>query len=49
MGYYQANDRLEDSALVPVGEKVAGKIKAKFNDAVAFVVRRLPVLSLPDR
>jgi hypothetical protein len=51
VGYYQACERLEDTALAPVGEKVASKIKAQFNDAIAFVVcqstRRLPVLN-PD-
>jgi Uncharacterised protein family (UPF0172) len=39
VGYYQASERLDDTSLVPVGEKVAGKIKAGFNDAIAFVVR----------
>lgn len=38
MGYYQASERLDDTVLAPVGEKVAGKIKAKFDDAIAFVV-----------
>jgi len=38
VGYYQASDRLDDTSLVPVGEKVAGKIKARFIDAVAFVI-----------
>jgi len=39
VGYYQACERLDDTALAPVGEKVAGKVKATFEDAVAFVVR----------
>lgn len=39
VGYYQACERLNDTALAPVGEKVASKIKAQFEDAVAFVVR----------
>jgi hypothetical protein len=39
VGYYQACERLDDTALAPVGEKVAGKVKAAFEDAVAFVVR----------
>lgn len=39
VGYYQASDRLDDTSLVPVGEKIAGKIKEGFSDAVAFVVR----------
>ncbi|KAF5384169.1 hypothetical protein D9615_003164 [Tricholomella constricta] len=38
VGYYQASDRLNDTSLVPVGEKVVGKIKAGFSDAVAFVI-----------
>ena len=38
VGYYQASERLDDTALAPVGEKVAGKIKAGFEDAIAFVV-----------
>ncbi|KAH0581084.1 Neighbor of COX4 [Termitomyces sp. J132] len=38
VGYYQASDRLDDTSLVPVGEKIAGKIKQGFNDAVAFVI-----------
>jgi len=39
VGYYQASDRLDDAALVPVGEKVASKVRDKFQDAVTFVVR----------
>ncbi|KAE9387895.1 UPF0172-domain-containing protein [Gymnopus androsaceus JB14] len=38
VGYYQACDRLDDSALAPVGERVAGKIREAFGDAVAFVI-----------
>lgn len=40
MGYYQASERLDDTALAPVGERVAQKIRDQFNDAVAFVVSR---------
>ena len=40
MGYYQACERLDDTA--PVGEKVEGEVKAAFEDAVAFVVRFCP-------
>lgn len=40
VGYYQACERLDDTALAPVGEKVASKIKAQFEDAIAFVVRQ---------
>lgn len=39
VGYYQACERLDDTSLAPVGERVAGKIKAGFEDAIAFVVR----------
>lgn len=42
VGYYQACERLDDTALAPVGEKVAGKVKASFEDAMAFVVRFCP-------
>ncbi|KDQ62525.1 hypothetical protein JAAARDRAFT_30427 [Jaapia argillacea MUCL 33604] len=38
VGYYQACERLDDTALAPVGETLAGKIKEHFQDAVAFVV-----------
>jgi len=38
VGYYQACERLDDTALAPVGEKVASKIKAQFDDAIAFVI-----------
>lgn len=38
VGYYQACERLDDTALAPVGEKVASKIKGIFEDAIAFVV-----------
>ncbi|KAF9064339.1 hypothetical protein BDP27DRAFT_1472164 [Rhodocollybia butyracea] len=37
VGYYQACESL-DTALVPVGEKVASKIKEGFGDAVALVI-----------
>ena len=39
VGYYQACERLDDTSLAPVGERVASKIKANFDDAIAFVVR----------
>ncbi|KAG2057895.1 Metallo-dependent hydrolase [Suillus hirtellus] len=38
VGYYQASERLDDTALAPVGERVAQKIRDQFNDAVAFVI-----------
>ncbi|KAH8825329.1 hypothetical protein DL96DRAFT_1612808 [Flagelloscypha sp. PMI_526] len=37
VGYYQASERLDATALAPVGEKVASKIKSSFGDAIAFV------------
>ena len=40
VGYYQACERLDDTALAPIGEKVASKVKAKFEDAIALVVRQ---------
>jgi hypothetical protein len=49
VGYYQASERLDDTSLVPVGEKVAGKIKAAFAEAVAFVVRLLSMSCAPPR
>jgi guanine deaminase len=39
VGYYQACERLDDTALAPIGERVAGKIREQFTDAIAFVVR----------
>ncbi|KAK2465612.1 hypothetical protein APHAL10511_002504 [Amanita phalloides] len=38
VGYYQACERLDDTALAPVGEKVAEKIRAGFDRAIAFVI-----------
>lgn len=38
VGYYQATERLHDNALSPTGEKVVGKIREWFQDAIAFVV-----------
>lgn len=38
VGYYQACERLDETALAPVGERVATKIKEQFGDAVALVV-----------
>ena len=47
VGYYQACERLDDTALAPVGEKVASKIKAQFDDAIAFVVCQILTFSQP--
>lgn len=38
VGYYQASERLDDTALAPVGESIARKIRSQFSDAIAFVV-----------
>jgi len=38
VGYYQASERLDDTALAPVGERVAQQIRSQFNNAIAFVV-----------
>ncbi|KAJ6508518.1 hypothetical protein C8R45DRAFT_967702 [Mycena sanguinolenta] len=38
VGYYQACERLSDTALAPVGERVAGKLKNGFKDAIALVI-----------
>ncbi|KAF9457438.1 hypothetical protein BDZ94DRAFT_1285275 [Collybia nuda] len=38
VGYYQASERLDDTTLVPVGEKVVSRIRAGFAQAVAFVI-----------
>ncbi|OAX38768.1 Metallo-dependent hydrolase [Rhizopogon vinicolor AM-OR11-026] len=38
VGYYQASEKLDDTALAPVGERVAQKIRDQFSDAVAFVI-----------
>lgn len=38
VGYYQACERLDETALAPVGEKVAGRVQGDFGDAIAFVV-----------
>jgi hypothetical protein len=46
VGYYQACERLDDTALAPVGEKVAGKVKQGFMDAIAFVVSPFSALQL---
>jgi hypothetical protein len=40
VGYYQACERIDDTALAPVGERVAGKLKDGFKNAVALVVRQ---------
>lgn len=39
VGYYQASERVDETSLAPVGERVAETLKAKFPDAIAFVVR----------
>ncbi|KAJ7625396.1 hypothetical protein DFH06DRAFT_1273270 [Mycena polygramma] len=38
VGYYQACERIDDTALAPVGERVAGKLKDGFKNAVALVI-----------
>ncbi|KAF8551677.1 Metallo-dependent hydrolase [Imleria badia] len=38
VGYYQACERLDDTALAPVGERVAEHIRGQFGDAIAFVI-----------
>lgn len=38
VGYYQACERIDDTALAPVGERVAEQIRSHFGDAIAFVV-----------
>lgn len=39
VGYYQASERVDDTTLAPVGERVAGTVKQGFSKAIAFVVR----------
>ncbi|KAI4520334.1 UPF0172-domain-containing protein [Schizophyllum commune Loenen D] len=38
VGYYQACERLDDTNLTPVGEKVARRIRDSFANAAAFVI-----------
>ncbi|KJA20109.1 hypothetical protein HYPSUDRAFT_43462 [Hypholoma sublateritium FD-334 SS-4] len=38
VGYYQASERVDEMSLAPVGERVAETLKAKFPDAIAFVI-----------
>ncbi|PPQ86319.1 hypothetical protein CVT25_005620 [Psilocybe cyanescens] len=38
VGYYQGCERVDDTSLAPVGEKVASRIRTGFEDAVAFVI-----------
>ncbi|KAG6335560.1 hypothetical protein ID866_3523 [Astraeus odoratus] len=38
VGYYQASERIGDTALAPVGERVAQQIHNQFKDAIAFVI-----------
>lgn len=47
VGYYQACERLDEAALAPVGEKVAGRVQAGFGDAIAFVVRFAVLHKIP--
>jgi ER membrane protein complex subunit 8/9 len=44
VGYYQACERQDDSALGPVGERIASKIKQSFEQAIALVVRAIVIL-----
>ena len=39
VGYYQCNERLDDSDLADVGRKIATKVEALFPGSVALVVR----------
>ncbi|CAI2165907.1 12446_t:CDS:2 [Funneliformis geosporum] len=39
VGYYHANERIDDNKLPPFGQKIASKIFEKFNDAIALVVQ----------
>ncbi|TDL23412.1 UPF0172-domain-containing protein [Rickenella mellea] len=38
VGYYQASERVDDTTLVPVGERVAEAVRKSFPQTVAFVV-----------
>ncbi|KAH7919243.1 UPF0172-domain-containing protein [Leucogyrophana mollusca] len=38
VGYYQACERLDDTALAPVGEKVAEELRQQFKEVIAFVI-----------
>ncbi|KAJ6621857.1 hypothetical protein B0H10DRAFT_1789065 [Mycena sp. CBHHK59/15] len=38
VGYYQACERIDDTALAPVGERVAEKLKDGFKNAIALVI-----------
>ncbi|KAF9221614.1 Metallo-dependent hydrolase [Gyrodon lividus] len=38
VGYYQACERIDDTALTPVGERVAEQLRSQFSDAIAFVI-----------
>ncbi|KAH7908832.1 Metallo-dependent hydrolase [Hygrophoropsis aurantiaca] len=38
VGYYQASDRVDDTALAPVGEKVVSELREQFKEAIAFVI-----------
>jgi hypothetical protein len=45
VGYYQAPERLGDTTLSPVGERVACKIKESFETPVALVVSFMSLFS----
>ncbi|KAF8842186.1 UPF0172-domain-containing protein [Paxillus ammoniavirescens] len=38
VGYYQACERIDDTALAPVGERVVEQLRTQFSDAIAFVI-----------
>ncbi|KAF8133807.1 Metallo-dependent hydrolase [Boletus edulis] len=38
VGYYQACERMDDTALAPVGERVAEQIRSQFDHAITFVI-----------
>ena len=38
MGYYHANERLDDNKLPSFGQKIASRIQENFNNAIALVV-----------
>jgi hypothetical protein len=41
VAYYQAQRNVGDVGLGPVGEKLLGKLREQFKDAIGFVVRLL--------
>ncbi|KIK81424.1 hypothetical protein PAXRUDRAFT_832875 [Paxillus rubicundulus Ve08.2h10] len=38
VGYYQACERIDDTALAPVGERVVEQLRTQFSDVIAFVI-----------